>query len=252
MYERPDVPKGGKHAKLIAIVALVIVAALVVVLVTTLWRLANEHSKLGDARLSDAVATAGVPDEALSAYAGEAGLVPTGNQVTTVLLAVVRDDDERTLSSLRLAALDETNGTARLVEIPAVARLKQDNSQSFARTFASGGAPGIVATLTKKGSVPVTHVVVMTESGWDGFLAVAKTGASSLKSKMGELLDGIVKSDMDTSTLVSVAQQALSSGASADAMVTVPAEDVPDDTGSHQEVDAGQIGLAVGTLATPQ
>ena len=252
MYERPDVPKGGKHRTAIAIAVLVAVAIGLVILVTTLWRLANERSSLGNSELSDAVASATVSADFLASYASSVGLTATGDSISTVLFAVVSDDDEESLTALRIAVLSETQGTAKLIEVPVQAHLTQDSASSLADLYASGGAKAIVGQFATSGQVALTHVVVMSASGWDAFMEVAHQGSSALASKTQELLAGILSSDMDTAELIDIAQRATSTGLTGADITAVPTEEVPDEAGTHLEVDAAQLGLAIGTLAQAQ
>ena len=175
MCERPDVPKGGKHANLIAAVALLVIAVAAVALVSTLWRLANENSKLGDAALADALA-------------------------------------------------------------------------ALASVYGEDGVEGLAVALASGAGLAPDHVVVMSTAGRDAFIAVAQQGSSVLEDQASELMGGIERTDMDVAELLDIAKQALSSGISADAIEAAPTREASDDTGSWAELDAVQLGLAVGSL----
>ena len=251
MYERSDVPKVGPNSNKIAAAALVVIAVALVVLVTNLWRLANEHSKLGDADLASAVAAATVSSDAVNARAQASGVVATGNQLEVVAFVVTPDGDDATLSALYLAALNDTAGTAALVGVPVAARIG-DATTSLEAGFASKGAASLVSQLAAA-AVPVNHVVVMTETGWDEFLSVAQKGASALKSGADRLVEGITRSDMDVQTLVAVGQRAATAGVSAESLTSVAAQDLTAEDGTvYQWVDPAQLGLSVGTLAAAQ
>lgn len=251
MYERSDVPKVGPNSNKIAAAVLVVLAIALVVLVTNLWRLANQNSKLGDSGLADAVAAASVSADAIDAQAQASGSTVTGNQLEVVLFAVTSDADDTTLSAAYLAVINDTAGSTTLVGLPVGARVG-DASASVADSFAAKGATALVSQLAAA-AVPVSHVVVMTKTGWDDFLAVAQKGASALKSGADDLLHGITSSDMDVQTLVAVGQKAASSGVSAESVQNVAAQDhTAEDGSTYQWVDPAQLGLAIGTLATAQ
>lgn len=70
MYERPDVPKPGRHRTAVAVAVLVAIGCALLAGLPALWRLANETnaSTLADGGLREAVAsrdnTLAVPDGA--------------------------------------------------------------------------------------------------------------------------------------------------------------------------------------------
>lgn len=248
MYERPDVPKGGPHRNLIAIIVLAVVAVALVVLVTELWRLANEHSKLGDDDLTKAVSAETVSADAISQHAAQAGVTPTNAEVETVMFSVVTGEGEDSLSALYLAVLNDTDATAKLVQVPADARV-QGTSSSLASVFAKEGASGLVSELTAA-AVPVSHVVVMTQSGWDTFMTVAEKGGTALTKSASKLLGGIVKSDMDTQQLIEVGQRAASSGVTVEGIETVATSDATAEDGTPvKQIAPADLGRAIGTLA---
>lgn len=247
MYERPDVPKLSANRNVIAAAVIAVVFVSVALLVTHLWRLANEHSKLGSSKLSDAIAAATVSPDAIAQVAEAAGVTPTGDTVEVVAFLVTADDDEKTLTGLNLAAIDDTQEKAALVSVPVDARVGTATA-SLASVYASGGAKGVTSQLAA-GVVPVSHIVVMTESGWGAFMEAAQSGAAALKRSATRLLDGIVLSDLDAQGLLDIGRRAASAGISADSVVGVPTAEASDAAGTYQQVDSAQLALAIGTMA---
>ena len=176
-----------------------------------------------------------------------AGVTPTGDTVEVVAFLVTADDDEKTLTGLNLAAIDDTQEKAALVSVPIDARVGTATA-SLASVYASGGAKGVTSQLAA-GAVPVSHVVVMTESGWGAFMEAAQSGASALKRSATRLLDGIVLSDLDAQGLLDIGQRAASAGISADSVVGVPTAEASDAAGTYQQVDSAPLALAIGTMA---
>lgn len=231
MYERPDVPKDNPHRNAIAVGVLVAVAVALVVLVSTLWRLANANTALGDKNLANAVASAAVSSDAVSEAGAEYGYAASSDQITVVLFAITSDASDTTLTALRVAVLNETQAVAKLVEVP-VSVPMQGDSATMAQYFSSGGAEGLVSALASVGRLSVSHVVVMSESGWNAFMTVAAQGSSALTSNATQLLEGIASSDMDTSELLDIAQRALSTGLSANSIEAVQSQEATDDAGN--------------------
>ena len=250
MYERPDVPKGGKYTNVIAVTVLVVIAIAVFVLVATLWRLANENTALGDKDLATAVSAATPTTETQVQLGSDIGYVPSGDTLTTVLFVVTPDNSTGKLSSLYLAVLNETQGTSTLVQIPADARLRSDSAtSSLAAIYASNGSATLASTLASECGVPVSHLAVMDESGWNAFMTVASQGTSALASKATELAGGITKSDMDTVTLLDLAKRAVSAGLSSDSMAEVNTTDETDPNGaSYKEMLPSDIAILAGAL----
>ena len=241
MYERPDVPKGGKHANLIAVIALVVIAIAAYFLVTNLWRLANEHSKLGDSKLSDAVAAATVEPPAAE------GHVPTGADITNVLFVLVGDGDDAPLAGLKLASLNKTQGSAKLLDIPIDVVLDQEDGTTAALAYdgTSGKAANVAALVSgvaTTGGASVSHVVVMRSDGWEELMATAQSGASALASKAQDLMGAIVRSDMAAEDLLALAQDASGAGLGSAEVATVPLTDA-------HGIDSLALALQVGAIA---
>lgn len=251
MYERIDVPKKSIHRSVIAVLVLIAVAAALAVLIPWLWQRANEHSKLGDSKLSKAVSAATVAQTSIQGLADGAGVVPTGDSISTVLFALVSDTDEHALTDIKFIALNETKKTGTLVDMPADTYLAQSPSKSFTQWFSAGGAASVVKQLSSSGSVPITHVVVMRESGWDTFMSSARKGTSSVMQNAQPILDALLHSDMNTKDLLSVGQNAASRGLAKGQSASLPTQEVTNSSGTHQEISAVDLGLALGTLARP-
>lgn len=251
MYERPDVPKDSPHRNLIAVIVLAVVAVAVTMLVSSLWKLANTNSAMGSKTLAAAVKGTKPSSDTISAYAEATGLTATGDEIETVLFAITSDSSEESASAVYLAIMNETAGSTRLVQFQNDAWV-QAGEQNYTVTdwYAQQGASGLASAISSCAAVPVSHIVVMKESGWGSLMAVAQEGSSALSSKSSELVEAIEETDMDVNGLVEVAQKAISAGASADVIDTVAMSEVSDDAGNtRMQVDAAQLAVAVGTLA---
>lgn len=224
MYERPDVPKQNPNRNKIAIAVLVVVAVGLMVLVSTLWRLANTSSALGSHEVEDALAAATSSQDAAQALADASGATPTGDEVETVLFVVVPNTSSSDLASLYLASIDSTQGAAKLISVDPGAQVAADaGAVTLHDAYASQGLEGLASTLATACAVPVDHAVTMTQTGWDAFMQAAVGGSSALASHASELLGGIVSSDLDAGGLLDIAKRALSLGLSASDVTEAPA-----------------------------
>ena len=250
MYERPDVPKDSPHRNLIAVIVLVVVVVAIGVLVTTLWDLANANSVLGSSDLGSAVESTIPAEESIWDQAEAAGLTATGDEIETVLFAVA-SDDEGALATAYLAVLNNTQGTAKLLQFTSDEWIQAgEENLSVADWYAQKGAAGLASAISGSAVVPVSHIVVMTQDGWDSFMSIASKGSSALQSQSRKLSKGITQTEMDAMELVDIAQRAVTNGASSDSIAGVAANEVTDEEGTtHLQVDPAQLALAVGTLA---
>lgn len=238
MYERPDVPKDNPHRNVIAAIVLAVIAVSAVVLVIVLWNLAQQHSKLGDTRLTNAVERA-----ATVALPQQEGVRPTGDSVTTTLVAMLSDDESSDdIVALRLASLDTTKGTSMLVDVPLDVTL---GGKTVADAFAKG-TDKLVSEFAKSAGLPVAHVVVVRQGTWDALVATAAKGTSALVKAAPDLMGGVVRSDMGAQDLLDLAKNAAKSKLGSTQQVTVPT--TTNDAGATV-IDPVQLGLLVGTLA---
>ena len=237
MYDRPDVPKGGPHSNAIAAGVLVVIVAAVVVLVHVLWGMAQQHSKLGDGKLGDAVSSAATVELPV-----QDGVVAGGDEVTRALVVMLSDDESsEDLVALRLVSLNETRGSSALVDVPLDVGL---GAASVAETYA-GGVDTLVKAFAQAAGMPVSHVVVVRQSAWDSMLATAAKGASALVKAAPGLMAGVVRSDMGAQDLLDLAKAAAGGKIGAVEQVTVPTK--ADETGATV-IDPVRLGLVVGTL----
>lgn len=215
MYERPDVPKESPNRNKIAVVVLIVVALALALLVSTLWHMANQSSALGSHDVQDALSSAATSTGDAQALADAAGATVTGDEVETVLFVVVGDASSTDVTSVYLASIDSTQGSAKLVSLQPDALLQLDSgATSLAQTYASQGLSALAGGIAAASAVPVDHAVTMTQDGWDAFLSTASGGSSALASHATELLGGIVSSDLDATGLLDIAKQAVSLGLS--------------------------------------
>ena len=251
MYERPDVPKDSPHRNLIAVIVLVVVIVAIGVLVTTLWDLANANSVLGSNDLGSAVESTIPAEESIWDQAEATGLTATGDEIETVLFAVASDDSEGSLATAYLAVLNNTQGTAKLLQFAPDEWIQAgEENLPVADWYAQKGAAGLASAISGSAVVPVSHIVVMTQGGWDSFMSIASKGSSALQSQSRKLIKGITQTDMDAMELVDIAQRAVTNGASSDSIAGVAANEVTDEEGTTRlQVDSAQLALAVGTLA---
>lgn len=249
MYDRPDVPKGGAHTNVIAIVVLVVIAVAGVALVSTLWRLANKNTALGDKDLASAVSASTGSADTVAELGTSVGYVPTGDSLTTVLFVVTPDKNTGSLADLYLAVLNETKQTSQLVQVPVDARLQANGqTNSMATIYASGASASLAATISTVCGIPVSHVVVMSQSGWNAFADVAGQGASALAEQSDELVRGIVKSDLDTGGLLDLAKRALDTGLTKDAVAIPVAENADEGGAAVKEMLPSDVAIIVGAL----
>lgn len=251
MYERPDVPKDSPHRNLIAVIVLVVVIVAIGMLVTTLWDLANANSVLGSNDLGSAVESTIPAEESIWDQAEATGLTATGDEIETVLFAVAADDSEGSLATAYLAVLNNTQGTVKLLQFTSDEWIQAgEENLSVADWYVQKGAAGLASAISGSAVVPVSHIVVMTQDGWDSFMTIASKGSSALQSQSRKLIKGITQTDMDAMELVDIAQRAVANGASSNSIAGVATNEVTDDEGAtRSQVDSAQLALAVGTLA---
>lgn len=243
MYERPDVPKDSPNRNKVAVIVLLAVAVALVGLVMGLWRLANANSALGSSDVEQALSSASSSLGDAQALAEASGATVTGDEVETVLFVVLDGSDSSSCVATYLAAIDSTQGSAKLIFLPLDALLTSaDGLTSVADTYAAGGLRGLAESLASAAAVPVSHAITMTQDGWNAFLDTAQQGSSALKRNATRLVGGIVSSDLDATGLLDIAQRAVSLGVGSSDIVDAPVTE-------DYLLDAAGLACLVGVLA---
>jgi hypothetical protein len=243
-YERSDVPRGGKHTTAIALVVLAVIVIGVALLVSFLWRLANQSTTLGDDSLSEGIAAQG--DQATID-----GYTASTDDIECVLVLTVDDvsSDSPTLGQVQILSLDATSGTGVLVALPLDTKVTTDSGDTtVSELFASDGAGGCIAPLSEATGVPVSHVVVVESDFWDQAASLSGSSTDELMSEASDLLSQ-VRSDMDANQMVDLLSEARSIGIEnltrSDAVCTTEDDGAG---GTRSVVDQALLGLALGTL----
>ena len=234
-FERSDVPTASRGRTAGAIVALVLVALLGFLLVRFLWEHAQEDSTMGDAELASALDEAADPER-------ETDLARSDDEFENVLFLIVSDASASSpeLASARLACLDVTAGRGFLVSLPQGMRLASGEG-TLAELVASQGEAAAVGAVADACGLPVSHVVVVDQAGYDAIFEVAASGTQDLVGAASELLSSM-RTDMGPGDLVSLAETLQGIGISNLSAVDAPL------AGDRATVDADALGVAVGYL----
>ncbi len=254
-FDRIDVPRESPHRNVMAGAISVAVLVAVALVVGVVWNRVQLESRLGDTGLTDAMSaqsSTSVPDESYVASADEFECV-------LLLTADSLDQTGAALTSARILALNKTQATATLADIPLEATLSvQDSSATLSGLYASSGYAACVVPLSKAANMTFAHVVVATDDVLEEASSLAGSSASELVSSASELLSKI-RTDMDAQELLSLAQALSSVGTSnltrLDA--TLVPQTVTDDEGAvtetgSQVIDATQLDVALGLLVAAQ
>lgn len=249
MYERPDVPKDSPHRNLIAIVILAVVAVAVGMLVSSLWTLANTNSAMGSEELAKVVKETDPSSDTIGAFAEATGLTSTGDDIETTLFVVTPDG--ASAAAVYLYVANETQASSRLMQLANDAWLQAgEENYTVADWYANQGAKGLAGAISSAAAVPVSHVVIMSETGWSSLVSIVSEGTASVSSNSAELIESIQSTDMDVTDLVDLAEKAINSAASVEAVEGVPTYEASDEAGNvWQQVDCAQLAVMVGTLA---
>lgn len=251
MYTRSDDPKDLPHKNLIALVVLLVIGVLGALLVMFCWNLAQHNSRMGSSDIAEALQTA-AGASSVEDIAAERGLSATGDSVTTVMFAIMGEgeDGSEQLAALNLAVLNETQGFAKLLQIPVDASVTGKGiTETFAGWYSAGGVESLAMRIASAG-VPVNHIVVMTAAGWESFMTVASQGSSALTSNAADLLKSIEESDMDITALIDIMTRAMAAGLSSESFETIGTSEVTTEAGGTlYMIDETQIATAAGTMA---
>lgn len=229
-----------------AVAALVATAAVVLLV----WNRVRLESRLGDSDLSGAIAAqpAQVAQDAV-------GYVASTDDIETVLLLTADGLDPvgPALVSVRILALDRTQGAARLVSVPIEAKADAESSATLAQVYGEQGYAACVTSLASASGVSFDHVVVATEDVIEQAASLAGTDASSLVREASGLLSKI-RTDLDAAGLLSLAEGLSSAGAGVESSeaILVP-EAVTDEAGNPVEtgaqvIEKTQLAVALGLL----
>lgn len=250
-FDRIDVPRDSPHRNLIGAIVCVAVLAAVAVTVAVIWNRVQLESRLGDTGLAGALgkqAAEVVPDGGYAASTDEFSCV-------LLLEASSLDATGASLSSARILALNETQGTAALVQVPLDAKVVSgDEPTTLAELYAGSGYAACVAPLSSAANVAFDHVVVATGDVIGEAASLAGSGVSEIVRSASDLLSKM-RTDMDAQDLLSLAESLAGVGTenltAADAAL-VP-ETTQDEEGNvsetgYQVIDKAQLGLALGLL----
>lgn len=239
-YSRSDVPVASAHRNVIAAVVLIVVIAVLGGLVWFLWQRANADSVLGDRELASSL-TSAAEVEPLE------GTTASGDTFTNILVFLVDDasSDSPTLNGATLMCLNRSQNSAVLVSLPLAMRVEGDITLSDA--FAKQGAADCVGLTAQATNISFEHVVVIDEQGWAELEELSDAGGTELVSKVSDLL-GLMKTDMDSSELLELAETVRSIGLSNARQIEAPT--IQED--SWTVVDSARLGLEVGTLVESQ
>ncbi|MCH3967611.1 MAG: hypothetical protein PHR15_05260 [Atopobiaceae bacterium] len=245
-YQRPDDPRGSSgHRTVGAVVVLLVLVIGGILGGLWLWDKANDDSKVGSHDLAQA-ATA----------SATAATAPSGTHLSTDafsnLLVLTVDDTSAGNPSLQgayLLVLDTTASKGTLVTLPTAMSVDAGSGgQTLAQLFSSEGSASCVVPLAEATSVSVSHVVEMDVSSWDTLWGMLKDGASA--SDLMSQATGLVSSmrtDMDATSLLSYMQEVRGVG-----RANLSEDDLTSSGGSTANVDATQLGMAVGTLVADE
>ncbi|MCI1666111.1 MAG: hypothetical protein LKI25_07125 [Atopobiaceae bacterium] len=246
-FERTDVPRGGRHANVIAIVVLLVVAALIGCLIWFLWQRAQSDSSLGDVSLSNSL-------EATTTTA-PVGTTASTDSFTNVLVLTVDDvsASSPTLEAVHILVLDTTAEKGCLATLPASTLVTATQGSSAGdvmpldRLLSQDGYAACVGPVSTVSAVPLSHAVVIDSSSWEELWSLVEQGSSTstLISKASGLFSGM-RSDMSATDFVDLFKQVQSVGR---ANLTTY-EDQGTEADGGLTVDTQAFGLGVGTLVT--
>lgn len=251
MYTRSDDPKDFPFRNVLAVIVIIAVAAGVVTLVRYCWDLAQQHSTIGSPEVTKALETAATA-QSVEEAAAERGYTATGDSITTVLFVITSEDENGTeqMSALNLAVLNETQSTAKLIQIPVDSYVTGKGiTETFANWYTAGGIESVALRISSTCAVPVNHIVVMGAQGWESFMTIVSQGASALTSNATELLESISQSDMDVVTLTDIMTKAIDTGLSSASIEEAPTTEAGEEGSTYQMIDGDQVALMAGTFA---
>lgn len=250
-FERTDVPEPSPRRNLIG--AIVAAAALVAtgIIVFLAWNRASLESRMGDTSLSDAVSALSQYDQA----SPSGGYAVSEDSISCTLLLTADSLDERgaTLSAARILAINSTQGTAALVNVPVDLALTVDDAPTtLSELFSSQGYAACVVPVGRAAGVSFDGVILATGDVIEEAAQLAGSGTQNLVRSASGFLSKI-RTNLDATGLLSLAEQLSSIGTSnlvtSDAALV--AETTTDEEGATTEtgrqiLDRTQLGVAIG------
>lgn len=256
-FERTDVPEPSPRRNLIGAIVAVAALAVTALVVFFAWNRASLESRMGDRSLSDAVATLAQYDESNPPK----GYALSEDDISYVLLLTADSLNESggTLTGARILALNSTQGTAALVNVPADLALTVDDAPTtLAELFSSQGYAACVTPLGRAAGVNFDSVILATGDVIEEAAQIAGSGAENLVRSASGLLSKI-RTNLDATGLLALAEQLASVGtsnlATSDAPLT--AETTTDEDGNttetgRQVLDVTQTGVALGRFVAAE
>ncbi|QOY60448.1 hypothetical protein [Thermophilibacter immobilis] len=254
-FDRIDVPRESPHKNVMGAVISGVVLVAAALVVGVVWNRVQLESRLGDTGLTSAVGAQS------STSVSDESYVASTDEFECILLFTADSLDQTgaTLNSARILALNKTQGTAILADVPLEATLSvQDSSVTLSDLYTSSGYAACVAPLSKATNVEFAHVVVATDDVLEEASSLAGSSASELVSSASGLLSKI-RTDMGAQELLSLAQTLSSVGRANLTRVdaTLVPQTTTDDEGSvtetgSQVIDATQLDVALGLLVAAE
>lgn len=250
-FERTDVPRDNPYRNVIGVVVCVVALALTAAVVYAVWNHVRLESRLGDSALADSL------DAQDATFVPDGGYVASEDEIECLLLLTADSLDETgaTLSSARILAVNHTQGTASLVNVPVDCGVTADDAATtLSELFSSQGYAACVAPIASAANVSLSHVVVATGDVLEEAASLAGSSPADLVRSASGLLSKM-RTDMDATGLLSLAESLSAIGVSNLAVTdaTLVPETTTDEAGNvvetgRQVLDRAQVGLALGTL----
>ena len=251
-FDRSDVPRESPFRNVIGAVVCVLVLVAAAVVVKVVWGRVSLESRLGDVDLSDALS-----EQVTQDLSEGTGFVYSDSAFEEAVLFTTDPSSESTLASARVIAINMTQGTVELANIPLSAKVDFENSATLADVFARSGADAAVEALSAAVGITFEHVVVSSQDALTAATALAGAGVTDVARESPDLLSTL-RTDMSASELVSLAETLVSLGAPAATPFDAPvvAETVTDADGNVTEtgaqlIDKTQLAIALGLLVSP-
>lgn len=216
------------------LIALAVPAIVLVMLFPLLW--SRSQTGTTESTVSAALASSLSRDELARAAASQE-LQTTDDTLQTILLLVVGTSDTDTLQAAALIALNTTQSTAKLIELPTSLTLSSNGTiQNLKDVYANGGMSATVESLSANALVPIDHLATLTKESYSTLLSVINQGSSAVTYDAASMLEGVETTDMDLSALKAIVTSSLEMGFGPSSIVEAPANTTE------------QIGILVGTV----
>lgn len=239
--QQPDTEQDAHYMRVI--IALFVPVVVLAIALPLLWNVTDQGESENE---NTSAIHYMLSKDQLSAEAADAGYTATGDDVTTILLAVTPQEESQ-LSKVALISVNDTQSAAKLLEIDPTAQVACDNlTESLNDTYQSSGAQGVAYVVAHAGFLSVDHIVEMDSSSWDIVRNAVEQGSDSLAVDIAQLLEGIKENDMSVRTIREVLTRATTYGFSAGSIVQVPAKEASSD--GTTQLDAPQIGILAGSI----